>query len=278
MANESLSTVNSEKIQSILDWLTENEKKEMFNLLKKENSNIEELETDNIVDIPQELKDFRDDWMRKFWVSVIDNNYRIIEAADKIPVNIEKDGDGSRIVSFKLWNKTYTILDPKLKNHTDDEYGEHIDWRSISDINEYYVKAWWMKWNDVRKWKNKKLKEYVNQKQWEWFHIANIDEIKKILHELKKKAKLVGQLDIKELWNISSPELREKMTNTERYEIAMLMYLTGVDWLYFLSAIDNNSSWSLGRSVLNCCDFKRSLHNSISNDWTYGKPLMIKVS
>lgn len=102
MANESLSTVNSEKIQSILDWLTENEKKEMFNLLKKENSNIEELETDNIVDIPQELKDFRDDWMRKFWVSVIDNNYRIIEAADKIPVNIEKDGDGSRIVSFKL--------------------------------------------------------------------------------------------------------------------------------------------------------------------------------
>lgn len=94
----------------------------------------------------------------------------------------------------------------------------------------------------------------------------------------EKKAKLVGQLDIKELWNISSPELREKMTNTERYEIAMLMYLTGVDWLYFLSAIDNNSSWSLGRSVLNCCDFKRSLHNSISNDWTYGKPLMIKVS
>jgi len=281
MSKEKLSTVNLKKIQTILDWLTENEKKELFNLLKEENSNIEELETDKSIEIPQELRDSREDWKRYFWIPAMDDkmdNYRIIETADEIPVNIEKDGDGSRIISFKLWSKTYTILDPKLKDHTDDEYAEHLDWRSISDIDEYYVKLWWMEWNDVEKWKNKKLKEYVKKKQWEWFHIADIEEIKKILHELKKKAKLVGWLDIKEIWNISSLELREKMRLVDEHNaIAMLMYLTGMDGIYFLSA-RNDSFWILGRSVLSCNNVKRSLFNSISSEWRDGNLLMIKNS
>lgn len=44
MANETLSTVDTQKVQSILDWLTRSQKEILFNLLKKEKDQREEQE------------------------------------------------------------------------------------------------------------------------------------------------------------------------------------------------------------------------------------------
>lgn len=189
-------------------------------------------------EIPQELKDFREAWKER--IIGIDNKSKekIIKAAEKIPVKVETESDGSRLIEFKLWWKRWKILDPKLNSHSDDEYKYSLNRDSIKHIDDT-VKLWWMRWDDVEEWNNEKLKEYVKEKQWEWLHIAKIEEMRDFLAELWEKADLDGLDD----------------------QIAMLMYLTGMDWRYWLSMWDDKKSWSqVSRSELYCDDFDRYFH------------------
>ena len=202
-------------------------------------------------EIPQELKDFRKKWEEKI---ILDEDKKkvIIEAAKSIPVKVETESDGSRLIEFKLWWKRWKILDPKLKTHSDDEYKYNPNYHSIIHIDDAVLLGW-MKWDDVTKWKNKKLADYVQEKEKQWLHIAKIEEMKEILAELGKKANLEDESD----------------------KIAMLMYLTGMDWWYWLSMWDDETSGSQdSRSRLRCRDPDRNF-DCRSNGFNYASLCMI---
>ncbi len=76
-----------------------------------------------------------------------------------------------------------------------------------------------MWWDNVDEWENQKLKEYVKRKQSEWLHLATEKEMKTLFQELWKYLNLRDEAD----------------------KIAAFMYLTGMDWWYFLSKKDG---WS----------------------------------
>ncbi len=195
-------------------------------------------------EIPQELKDFREKWEERIEGIDDESKEKIIKAAEKIPVKVETESDGSRLIEFKLWWKRWKILDPKLNSHSDDEYKYNPDYNSITHIDDT-VKLWWMRWNDVNQWKNKKLANYVKQKEKQWLHIAKIEEMKDILAELWENAGLDDEND----------------------QIAMLMYLTGMDWWYWLSMWDDKKSWSQdSRSLLDCNDTYRGFDCFSSDD------------
>ena len=184
---------------------------------------------------PQELKDFREAWKEKIRNIAYYDVEKIIKAAENIPVKVEKDSDGSRLIEFKLWNKKYKILDSNLESHTDDYYRYKPYYDSITHIHDY-VRVGWMWWDDVDRWENEELKKYVKEKQRKRLHIPKIEEMKSILQELWKKAGL----------------------SAENHQIAMLMYLTWMDWEYWLSMWDYESSGSQGsRSHFYCCDGDR---------------------
>jgi hypothetical protein len=141
---------------------------------------------------------------------------------------VNVDSDWSRLVEFKLWGKTCKILDPRLEDHTDDEYRVHFKGRSITEVDRDYVRLWWMVWDNVDEWANEKLKAYVKKKEREWLHIPKREEMKDLLGELWKQSDLTDQKD----------------------QIAMLMYLTWMDWWYRLSMETENSRsklrWNVG--------------------------------
>lgn len=139
------------------------------------------------------------------------------------------------MIEFKLWNKTYKILNPELKTHTQPEYYS-IAGRCFVRRTRQEVKLWWMRWDNVKRRKNKELSKYVQQKEAQWLHIAKIEEIKTLLYELWKEADLDEEAD----------------------QIAMLMYLTWMDWIYWLCMWDNESSGSKSsRSALRCSAYYR---------------------
>jgi len=178
-----------------------------------------------VENVPIELKIFREIWQEKVESILDSSKEKIIKAAKKIPVKMEIDSDGSRLVEFKLWKKTYKILNPRLRAHSDDKYYYNPRYNSITMCDDN-VCAGWMRWDDVDKWDNQKLKEYVKEKQSQWLHIPKIEEMKQLLDELWEKAWLHWEPD----------------------KIAMFWYLTGLDWWYWLSMWDNEKSggmWGL---------------------------------
>ena len=207
------------------------------------NSRLEELgnnENERLLktlEVPQDLKDFREAWEERINNIANASKEKIIKAAEQIPVKVEIDNDGSRLVEFELWNKTYKILDPKLKTHSEDKYIYNPDCYSIKYIDNT-VSLEWMLWDDVTKWKNKKLANYVQEKEKQWLKIATIEDFRWtkdkewLLPLLWKKAKLDNEED----------------------QIAMLMYLTWMDWCYWLK--DTSTSWAT-RTVLTCTDDNR---------------------
>jgi len=234
MLNENVPTTPSEKVKKAFDWLDEKEKQEMLKLLQGNGKvNITDLwepGVENSWEVQQSLQSFRKAWQEKIYHISDDSKESIVKAAEKIPVNVETESDGSRLIKFKLWWKTWKILDPKLDSHTDDGYKSTGSYESINKITRNEVKLWWMKWDLIKDWKNQKLKEYVKEKQEEWFHIPSENEMRKLLGEIGKQ--------------INSDDLSN--------QIAMLMYLTGIDWHYWLSMRD----WS-SRYLQKCNNFYR---------------------
>ena len=146
--------------------------------------------------------------------------------------------------------REYKILDVNMKTHTDDEY--RMSWPYIC-TNRDEVMLWWMRWDNVDTWKNQKLKEYVKEKQREKFHILKIEEMWSFVDELWKEAGITGR----------------------EYQIAMLMYLTGMYGRYWLSMWDRNKSDPQvnSRSILKCSDSARGFGcNAV--DYQYGKLCM----
>jgi hypothetical protein len=188
--------------------------------------------------VPQPLQSFRKTWKEEIKIIYETTKSKIEEAAKSIPVRVETEKDGSRLIEFKLWWKKRKILDPKLKTHSDENYFYGEEWISITKRDER-VKLWWMMWDDVDSWSNKELAKYVKEKQQEWLHIPSETEIKKLLEELGKE--------------INSSKLPD--------QIAILMYLTGMDWDYRLSMRDGDT-----RSRLRCDDNGRYISCYISDD------------
>ena len=192
-----------------------------------------------VFDIPEELKEYREKWKEKIKNISDESKEKIIKAAENIEVKVNVDSDWSRLIEFKLRGKTCKILDPRLEDHTDDEYRVHFKSSSITEIERDYVKLWWMKWDNVDEWENEKLKAYVKKKEREWLHIPKIEEMKDLLGELWKQSDLTDQKD----------------------QIAMLMYLTGIYWDYWLSMWDDEKSWSENsRSILRCNGDRRNFY------------------
>ena len=202
-----------------------------------------------VLDIPEELKEYREKWKEKIKNISDESKEKIIKAAENIEVKVNVDSDWSRLIEFKLRGKTCKILDPRLEDHTDDEYRTPVNYSSITEIDRDYVKLWWMEWDNVDEWENEKLKAYVKKKESEWLHIPKIEEMKTLLRELWKQANLSEAKD----------------------QIAMLMYLTWMEWDYWLSMWDYKKSWSENsRSLLDCRDAYRyfdddGLYNSYAS-------------
>lgn len=183
-----------------------------------------EIEDDwNILEIPQELKDYRQAWEEKIGDISDKIKGRIIKAAEKIKVNVKTESDGSRLIEFKLWWKKWKILDPKLKTHSDKKYWVDPNYNSIKHIDDAVLLKW-MRWFDVDDWDNKGLARYVKEKEKGWLYVPTKHEMWELLWELGKQ--------------INSDELSD--------QIAMLMYFTGMDWTYRLSMIGRDSRFILG--------------------------------
>ena len=220
--SDNLQDITPEEVDGMCDEIEEAKRNQ------KEKKNEEEQKKEVAL---QELMDFRETWETEIDLddSAID---LITKAAEDIPVKIEIESDWSRLVEFKLWDKTYKILDPKLKTHSDPEYFDNTEYSFIGKRDEW-VELWWMMWDVVDDWENQKLKEFVKQKKREWLHIPRIEEMEKLL---------------KELWHFA--DLRD-----EEEEIAMLMYLTGLDWDFWLSMWDDMESGNEdSRTILICGD------------------------
>ena len=127
-------------------------------------------------------------------------------------------------------------MDSKLDKHTNqsDDYVSHVDIDLFINVKKDYVRLRWMRWDNVDDWENKKLADYVKEKQKEWLHIPSENEMKKLLAELGKQ--------------INSDELSD--------QIAMLMYLTGMAWRYWLSMRGSDA-----RSSLRCNNNRRKFYD-----------------
>ena len=182
----------------------------------------------------QELKDYRTTWGRKIMLTNYWNMNKIVKFLEKVPLKMEVESDGSRLVEFRLWNKKYKILDPNLENHTDDEYKTYYIANNTSTKNKgeitqktkCSVKAHWMQWDNTENWRNQKLKEYIKQKETEWLHIAKVTEILKLLNKLGDATNIDNEED----------------------QIAMLMFLTGIDWTYRLNEWEDDREWRKTRN------------------------------
>jgi len=160
---------------------------------------------------------------------------KIIKVADKIPVKVNTDADGSRLIEFQIEDKIYKILDPILDNHTDSDYDySHRvqDPDNITKIRRRQVYSVWMKWG-LDGWANKPLSDYVKQKEKEWLHLAKIEEVESLLKTLWRMAGIDGT-DAK---------------------VAMLAYLIGIDWWYWLFwEEDYPDTWILFKKNPKLCE------------------------
>lgn len=205
-------------------------------------------------ELPQELKNYRQEWEKHIrnisWFS----KTRIETAAKLIPLTAERQSDWSMLIEFTLWKKKYKILNPNLSNHSDDLYKRPVKLHYQSEwpiwiTNKDVVILESMMWDNVDKWKNQKLKSYVKQKQKEWLHIPKVEEMRALLWEL---------------WNIA---WLTKLSD----QIAMLMYLTGMRWEYWLSMwyADKSRSKDDYRSMICCEDWMEDWYRSY---WTAESP------
>lgn len=243
-----------ESIKRSLDWYVESQPESKHLVDNKWTELYKNLEYSEITwdsELVQNLIDFRKTWKKGidfYWVRKeeirkinknIDNELKekIVTAANKISVNLEKDKDGSRLIKFKLWAKNYTILDVKIEKHTNNYYKYDYCWDEVV--------LWWMKSYDVNRWENKELKAYVKEKQREWFHMPKKEEIQLLLKELWKEADINTEYKVRRRGRPTPTKI-----SPESNQIAMLMYLTGMDWKYWLDREKTRSGNRVSRDYL----------------------------
>lgn len=180
-------------------------------------------ESDENWEIPRDLKEYRK--KREERIHLLGNRTakeQIIQTCNKIPMKVKTESDGSRLIEFAIWWKTRKILIPNLVAHSDFTERRHESDPYCVENRFNVVLLRSMLWDDIEGWTNQELKEFVKQKEGEWLHIPSENEMKELLAELWKQADLY-----------------------DRDTIAMLMYLTGMNWTYRLTAKDSNSRYRL---------------------------------
>ena len=175
----------------------------------------------NVSNVPWWLKDYREARKENMRFLSDDKKKAIIEATKTIELDVEKEReDGSRLIKFKIDGKLYRILDVDLKTHTDERYAILGKW-DVTWRRKTEVKLWWMRWNNIDMWKNGKLKTYIKrERDNEWLHLWDEVDLKNLLSKLWERAGLSDKWD----------------------QIAMLMYLTGMEWRYRWKMINGDSS------------------------------------
>ncbi len=193
--------------------------------LQKESEDQTEWTKEKSVKIPQKLSDYRKAWKEKLKTLDDDVKERIIKAVDKIPVKVETDNDWSRLIEFELGGKTWRILDPRLKIYTDKykSIDQGYDLITGAYIDCYYVKLPWMTTSWDGEMLDNNLDKYVKEKEKEWLNIATLEDMQELLRELWEEADLDNESSLKYWWS-----------DARSNQIAMLMYLTGMDWDYWL--------------------------------------------
>ena len=217
-----------DEIANALNQISEEDAREVDRGLKE--SIVKRVEQERMEkEIPQEIKDFRKKWEEEVERLDDETKNRIIEATNRIEPKIKIEPDGSRRIEMRIGWKEYRLLDVNTKTHTDTEYGASYEY---SWMVRDQVKLWWMIWDNVDNRENKRLREYVKEKQKGWFRIPKIEEVRSFLNELWKEAGIKKEED----------------------QIAMLMYLTGMYGWYWLSMKDYNvlDSQANSRSRLLC--------------------------
>ena len=149
------------------------------------------------------LDSYREKWEQYINISS-KLKQKIIKSSENIPVKIEDNRDWSRMITIQLSWKIYQILlVQSTYSNSDDEYND----------DEWGFDEEWMKWDNIDWWENGKLKRYVKKKMKDWLYVPTRGELKDMLKELWRQAGF-DRIDA---------------------EIAMLMYLTGMDGDYFIS-------------------------------------------
>ena len=219
--------------------------------------------------ISPELKEYRELWKEKVKSYDIkegdplnisnEGKKKIIEAVDKMKVNVQIDGDWTRLVEFRLWNKLYRILDLDLSYHINwtnnweviedpDEDNDYDNDKggfryegdeqtfTVTDREKTGVTFNCIEGNDIYEWKDSGLIDYIAKKRREWFHIPSKSEIEDILDKL---------------WEVAG--LKE-FSMSEK--VAMMMYLTWMEWKYYLTSNCPGFHYrkhALDRDTLDCC-------------------------
>ena len=207
--------------------------------------------SDETIKILQELPNFHKEWKDHKDLATDDIREKIIDAADKIPVDIDIDSDWNKIFILKLKNRTLQILIPRLENYTDEKYADEItfdyEYCSAFDFNnklhKSYIKLWWMDCDDISKRKNKKLAKYVNEKENEWYYIPSKKDMIDILSELWESAGLNIDDERK------NAEYRETPILTTM-QMLLLMYLIGCPGSYRLSDFEESSDNQQERLIM----------------------------
>ena len=184
------------------------------------------------IEITEELRKFREKWKQEIDLDEYTKN-KIIATVEKIQKRANKEKDWSMLVEFELWWETYKTLDVNLGRHSDIEYLTSYEY-IWQEKDKVYLR--WMIWDETSNRKNKKLKEYVQAKEREWFVIKKIEEMKELLDKLWAAAGLKDESD----------------------KIAMWTYLTWNYGDYLLTMWDNKKS-----------DKKLDSRSSLKTDYCY---------
>lgn len=181
-------------------------------------------------DIPPKLKAFRKKWEQEIDLDTYKKR-KIINAVNKIQKGVKEEPDLSMLVEFELSWKTYKNLNVNVANHSDSEYLTSCDynWQTKRE-----VKLCWMRWDDPRQRKNKKLGKYVEkEKNDRGMEIRTVEFLRDLINKLWDEAGLT--------------EISDK--------IAMWMYLTWNIWKFWWTMWNNarsNAEEEYLRSCLFC--------------------------
>lgn len=180
----------------------------------------------------QYLENYRKSWIDNiYWISDKSKSM-IISKSKTIPLEIDIDNYDGKLIKFKIWYKTYKIFEPNWAKHLDDQFIKNSKRNLITNKERDYID-----YDGIRKmqsaireeiWVYENLRKYVFRKERELsMYMPNEDDIKDLLWELWKHADLRNESD----------------------QIAMLMYLTWMEWCY----------WTWTKNILNCHNDDRNI-------------------
>ena len=182
----------------------------------KEEENDDEIEEmGNFTENMEYLSKYQQSWINNVKRVNDDVKEKIVDAAKKIDIKHEIDEIGNRLITIKIGDDLYKFLNFKVERYSDNKY-------KYFNCGNDNVMLWWMIWDNPKDWDNKKLAKFVMRNQKDWMDIPTIEDIKDLLHKL---------------WDLA-------WLDEESDKIAVFMYLTGIEWRYYLSMWDENKSWS----------------------------------